>query len=242
MKSVLEKARSVFGSYITSSSERGERTTSGLVELHDVEQQSTVFDRGASDHGASLPKVAENITLEGDEVLFSKNNVLLKYHLKDIALENKEFAHTSNTQSTLTNSPLHCNESTPLKVSLDNHVLVPGFLFITTRGSNFGTTLILNWAPNSSMKVPRVDYAQAAAIETPSSNSATSGCDSSFQHKSLSQYASAISIDLCLMEVIRIFYHVDDKGFIVSGELVLKNKEEEFKVKCMLIGSGFDCG
>lgn len=30
--------------------------------------------------------------------------------------------------------------------------------------------------------------------------------------------------------MIRIFYHMDNKGFIVSGELVVKNKEEEFKV------------
>ena len=47
----------------------------------------------------------------------------------------------------------------------DNQVLVPGYLFVTTRGSNYGTTLILNWAPNSSMRAP------ASASPTPPSPS-----------------------------------------------------------------------
>lgn len=239
MKSVLEKAKNVLGSYV--GGRMTDRSASGQVELDDVEPQAQ------SMRGASIP-MAEDSSLEGDDVLFSKNNVLLKYHLKDVQVDSSYLGNISSsipttnamsatdTMSARTILPPHFDSgSLPLSKSLDNHVLVPGFLFVTTRGCNFGTTLILNWAPNSSMKVPSVHDSQNQTEQSPtmvaSSHSATCGGDS--KHK----FASAISIDLCLMEMIRIFYHVDDKGFIVSGELVLKNKEEEFKVKFVCIPS-----
>ena len=44
---------------------------------------------------------------------------------------------------------------------------------------------------------------------------------------------SSVSIDLGMMEVIRIFYRMDDNAFILSGEMVITSKDRNFKV-CVL--------
>ena len=147
-----------------------------------------------------LSPVEKYITPEEDEVLYSKNNVLLKYPPRRIGGE-----QASSNGGTTDSS---------------NQVLIPGFLFITTRGSNFGSTLLLNWAPNSSMRVPENDT-------TPS----TAAAESNQSHFDLeTPSCSSVSIDLSKMEIIRIFCHKDDDGFVTKGEMVISGKDRNFKV------------
>ena len=145
-----------------------------------------------------LSPVERCTTPEEDEVLYSKNNVLLKYPPRRTGGE-----QTSSNDGTS-----------------GNQVLIPGFLFITTRGSNFGSTLLLNWAPNSSMRVPENDT-------TPSTAAAESD-QSPFDLERPS--CSSVSIDLGKMEIIRIFCHKDDDGFLTKGEMVISGRDRNFKV------------
>ena len=153
------------------------------------------------DRSPSLPPspVERCLTPEEDEVLYRKNNVLLKYPARKMTSEQM---HSDNaTQS-------------------DSQVLIPGFLFITTRGSNFGSTLLLNWAPNSSMRAPGTDGVPA-----------TAEAESCQSHYDLDRPScSSVSIDLGMMEIIRIFYHTDENGFIAKGEMVISSKDRNFKV------------
>lgn len=135
-----------------------------------------------------------------DEVLYRKNNVQLKYP-----------ASARRRDSSRGGSP--------------SDVHIPGFLFITTRGSNFGSTLILNWAPNSSMRVP-------SSESTGGTSSASDASDSGFDAADRPS-CSSVSIDLGLMEIIRIFYHADESGYIISGEMVIRSKDRTFKVCCV---------
>ena len=231
MKSVLEKARAALG-YIRANTERITPVDSPDGRGQGVELQSSASASCSSSGGASLTtscSTVDHVPYEGDDVLFSKNNVFLKYPIKELDGSmvgiNSDFRSTSHPSDNyaLGASPLPQAQNKPL----DNHVLVPGFLFVTTRGSNYGTTLILNWAPNSSMRVPSpVSHGSSAVTSTRGETSY--GGTTCVGHTS--DQISPISIDLCLMEMIRVFYHVDDKGFISSGELVLKNKDENFKV------------
>ncbi len=270
-------------------------------------------------------------TPEQDEVLFSKNNVFLSYP-KRASLKSHDqmrFSTLSFLEASLT--PSHqasdnSNSNSSASGSFqDNQILVPGYLFITTRGSNYGTTLILNWAPNSSMRVPPVssslplhlrpstsinslgsstistltngdtavgstdderereqmamgrtngsritEYTDGDAIVVMETNSrrenpwpvvmATGGgrgggdalgagagrvVEKMGAGVGLSRVGvsgdegllgydrpscSSVSIDLGLMEMIRIFYNTDTNGFIVNGEMVIRSKDRNFKV------------
>ena len=215
MKAAIEKAFSALSSYGRGRRVEGSDGSSAYgQELHRVETQS------GQDYSLTPEElhseVAKN-SLEGDDVLFSKNNVFLKQPLLNLDRNEAKGARPEDWHLAHVESK-----------SLDNHMLIPGFLFVTTRGSNFGTTLILNWAPNSSMRVPGDDDSinQRSKHSTVSSSNLTV-CDDS--------HCNSISIDLCSMEMIRIFYHMDEKGFIVSGELVVKSKAEEFKVNIMCL-------
>ncbi len=213
MKAAIEKALSALSSYGRAQRVEGsEECPVGGQELHRVDNQSVRITRDTGDTSLSpeelYSEIAKN-TIEGDDVLFSKNNIFLKQPLSTLDF-------LCNIGEGASNAEDNGSDKSESK-SLDNHKLIPGFLFVTTRGSNFGTTLILNWAPNSSMKVPKMEDSgnhKLTATEVPGN---------------ISQ-CSSISIDLCSMEIIRIFYHMDEKGFIISGELVVKSKAEEFKV------------
>lgn len=132
-----------------------------------------------------------------DEVLYRKNNVQLKY-------------------------PASARRRDSSRGGSQSDIHIPGFLFITTRGSNFGSTLILNWAPNSSMRVP-------SSESTGGTSSASDASDSGFDAADRPS-CSSVSIDLGLMEIIRIFYHADESGYIISGEMVIRSKDRTFKV------------
>lgn len=270
-------------------------------------------------------------TPEQDEVLFSKNNVFLSYP-KRPSLKAHDLARFSSLETSRTPSPQALpstsnNSNSSASGSFqDNQILVPGYLFITTRGSNYGTTLILNWAPNSSMRVPPVstslplhlrpssstnslgsttistltngdatasstddremdqvasgrtngshitEYAEGDTIVVMATNSRENPSNSwpismatakegggggetlvagtgriekmgagvglsrvgVSAEEALLGYdrpsCSSVSIDLGMMEMIRIFYNTDVNGFIVSGEMVIRSKDRNFKV------------
>lgn len=230
MKAVLEKAMNVIGSYARSSQRReDEQHSDPTVRTTDEEyqppQQVIVHQDVHSPAMSTLRSPGGGAAMEGDDVLFSKNNVLLKHPCYTSLLNQTSRTDIHNLRGSSDASL--CNEMGDLGPnSLDNHVLIPGFLFVTTRGSNFGTTLILNWAPNSSMIVPQGGPIRANA------QSSDSQAETDLPHSKTSMGSCpSISIDLCSMEMIRIFYRMDDSGFIISGELVVKSKEENFKVR-----------
>jgi hypothetical protein len=263
-------------------------------------------------------------TPEQDEVLFSKNNVFLSYP-KRASLKSHDqmrFSTLSSLEASQASDNSNSNSSASGSFQ-DNQILVPGYLFITTRGSNYGTTLILNWAPNSSMRVPPVssslpphlqpstsinslgsstistltngvnstddegereqvamgrtngsritEYTDGDAIVVMETNSRRENPSNSWpiimatgRGDALAAGASAgrvvekmgagvglsrvgvsgdegllgydrpscssVSIDLGLMEMIRIFYNTDANGFIVNGEMVIRSKDRNFKV------------
>lgn len=201
MKSVLEKAINVF-----TRGNDSRRDVAGRSAENEQHLPLAVINQTFHSSFHTALSAASSDAVEGDSMLFSKNNVLLK-HPRQASLLNKPSIGDGES------------EDLELKVSLDNHVLIPGFLFVTTRGSNFGTTLILNWTPNCSMEVPKSE-----------TNNLPVGQSATYKSKSFKQRCTSISIDLCSMEMIRIFYRMDDSGFIISGELVIKSKEENFKV------------
>ena len=172
--------------------------TDGLTPVH-------MHRGGSQDEGSSSrsPSPLEKCpTPDEDEVLYRKNNVQLKYPA----------------------SPRHRTDAATSGGGSQSDIHIPGFLFITTRGSNFGSTLILNWAPNSSMRVPSSENTGGA-----SGASASDSSNSSFDVSGRPS-CSSVSIDLGLMEIIRIFYHTDEGGYVVSGEMVVRSKDRNFKV------------
>ena len=97
------------------------------------------------------PEYPSSIPQE-DDILYSKNNVYLKCEVGTGA-DRQETTPTNLYDNSKSSSPavqsLRVLKGTsPSPTPLDK---VPGFLFIASRGSNYGSTLILNWAPNSSI-------------------------------------------------------------------------------------------
>lgn len=177
-------------------------------------------------HAAS--PTAERIDSHEDDVLFCKNNVFLKYPSQ----RTQSPSDTSNNMSSSSDGSLgeSIGHSIPMKplstpaVSTttkptdqdDDLILIPGYMHISTRGSDFGKTLILNWTPNCHM----TPINGGASLEnTGPSSVSRSSC-------------SSISIDLGQMESIRIFYKCEppEAGIITSGEVVISNKERKFKI------------
>ena len=223
MKAAIEKAVSALSGYGRTRRLEGSEEFGRELRRVETQQPARLSSRDTSLTPDELySEVAKN-TIEGDDILFSKNNIFLKQPLltSEVLCSDSETLCSDSESSAC---KLDDNLDKIENKSLDNHVLIPGFLFVTTRGSNFGTTLILNWAPNSSLKVPMVDDRGSQCPRAGAVAAAAGQCTS-------------VSIDLCSMEMIRIFYHMDEKGFIVSGELVVKSKVEEFKVNkiCMPI-------
>ena len=300
-----------------------------LLVVTQASEINSSFQDGFPPPSPPCTPVERMETPEQDEVLFSKNNVFLSYpkraSLKAHDLTRFSSLETSRTpgsqalQSTNDNSNSNSSASGSFQ---DNQILVPGYLFITTRGSNYGTTLILNWAPNSSMRVPPAstslplhfqpsastnslgnatistlmngdtaagstddkemdqmakdrtngshitEYTEGDAIVVMATNSrenpsnswpiavttgrggdalvagtgrvekvgagvglsrvGVSGEDALLGYDRPS--CSSVSIDLGMMEMIRIFYNTDQNGFIVSGEMVIRSKDRNFKV------------
>lgn len=300
-----------------------------LVVAKASEMHSSSFQDGYTPPSPPCTPVERMETPEQDEVLFSKNNVFLSYP-KRASLKMHDLTRFSSLENSRTPSPQalpsagdNSNSNSSASGSFqDNQILVPGYLFITTRGSNYGTTLILNWAPNSSMRVPPVstslplhlqpsmstnslgsatistltngdqiasstddkerdqvmkertngshitEYTEGDPVVVMSTNSRENPSNSwpvvvtmgrggdalvagttrvekvgagvglsrvgVGSEEALLGYdrpsCSSVSIDLGLMEMIRIFYNTDTNGIIVSGEMVIRSKDRNFKV------------
>ena len=203
-----------------------------------------------------------------DDILYRKNNVYLKCKIgttpttpTGVDPAPAPMSPAVHSLRVLQEASLSPPQSLPASPSEDR---VPGFLFIASRGSNYGSTLILNWAPNSSIIrcSGSIDSNVATASEVTHNELTTSSGserDTHTPHKvpnSSSVFSllspalpfhstpsatptamptsrtehKCVSLDLGEMEVIRVFYHTDDCGHKVSGEMVISSKQTDFWV------------
>lgn len=156
-----------------------------------------------------------------DDVLFRKNNVYLKHSTKTNESLLSSYSSSEGSLMESLSYSKSLSEATPIDtptsapVSIDQVELVPGYMQISTRGTDFGQTLILNWISNYHLanhsSVPLDRGASSAAKPRPHS-----------PH-------SPVSIDLGEMETIRVFYQLADQ-LISSGEVVIINKERKFHI------------
>lgn len=220
MKPFLTKTLDVITFGTLSRRQRGNTT----VESHVQAQQSLstnsfqVPEHEDCENGWSIystSHTSENLETLEDDVLFCKNNVFLKFPGK----RTRSPSNSSNTSSTNSGGSLteSVGHSIPMRslsgsncVSGDNIILIPGYLYISTRGSDFGQTLILNWTPNSiispddSVQSPK----GANPVDKPS--------------------CSSVSIDLGQMESIHVFYQTGSD--VTTGEVVISTRERRYKV------------
>ena len=171
------------------------------IELVKVEESIEIGEVGSWSiyHTSPSPEVLDP---QEDDVLFCKNNIYLKYSLKN---KDTLASSYSSSDSSLIDSLGHPTRSE----GTDQVQLIPGYMQISTRGTDFGQTLILNWTSNSQM------YHLSNQGAVGGSSSTKSSCFSS------------ISIDLGATETVRIFYQLTN-GLISSGELIIINKERKF--------------
>ena len=248
----------------------GVSTAAGLHTPPDCSFSSSSTSPSLRRHPTSLP--------QEDDILYRKNNVYLKCR---IGSASPPEATPTNSGSNLSSSSaavrsLRGLQSTSLTApDQQKEEKVPGFLFIASRGANYGSTLILNWAPNSSI-IKCSDSINSSAVRTEgeaSSDLATSGgserTSNNEAHKEMPQLTSdfsnlghqpsttsststsssssfspsvptpiaatqaepeCVSIDLGEMEIIRIFYHTDETGCKVSGEMVVSSRQTDIWV------------
>ena len=323
---------------LSSDSIDGSEVEHELLVVAKASELNNSFQDGFTTPSPPCTPVERMETPEQDEVLFSKNNVFLSYPkraslkshdlMRFSSLEASQTTPSSSQRLSSTSDNFNSNSSASGSFQ-DNQILVPGYLFITTRGSNYGTTLILNWAPNSSMKVPPVSSSLplhlrpsasanslggSAAISTLTNGDPIISCTNDRERdlgrtngsRNITEYTegdaivvmatnstagenpsnswpiamatggrggdtlvaagagaggrvekvgagvglsrvgvsgedallgydrpscSSVSIDLGMMEMIRIFYNTDKNGFIVSGEMVIRSKDRNFKVR-----------
>ena len=127
--------------------------------------------------------------------------------------------------------------SLPNSTISDSQVPVPGFLFIKTRGSDFGSTLILNWVPNSSL-LKRQQLTVASEGEEPLLSTSRAegrgggggGGGGGGEGGGGRGCAASVSIDLSQTEMIRVFFEesVSKKEVIASGEMVLTSRDRSY--------------
>lgn len=238
---------------------------SGSDEI-EIKESSSVNGAAANSHDRSSqgwsmmsasytppPPHLQHITQE-DDILYRKNNVYLKCEVEARA---KSDSSSSLVASSGSSSPavqsLRLLQQSANSTPQPTEEKVPGFLFIASRGSNYGSTLILNWAPNSTMiqcsgsinshvrttgessnneltsssekELSQREHAVASALtpSTPAYPIHPSSFSQPSEHK-------CVSIDLGDMEMIRVFYHTDNSDSIVSGEMVVSSKQSNFWV------------
>ena len=218
--------------------------------------------RGSQAQGRSLglphtpPPPRLPITQE-DDILYRKNNVYLKYQTG--AKQRSETSSSSSLDGSSSSSSSPAVQSlrmlqgspAPKPKAEQRADKVPGFLFIASRGSNYGSTLILNWAPNSTMIKCSVSINSTVCTAGESSGNELTSSTSSGRSQAGEAAASTalqatslrppspsprtehtcVSIDLGEMEVIRVFYHTEDNSDgMVSGEMVVSSKQTDFWV------------
>jgi hypothetical protein len=149
-----------------------------------------------------------------DDVLYCKNNVFLKCSSKSDGHFTDSY---SSSESSLIESHYRSLQlsgvATPTPPQTSNETLVPGYMQIHTRGSDFGQTLIMNWTPNHHLN---------------------GTADSTAKQRSLiDKNIKPLSLDLGQMRMIHIFYQCSTiDGLIVGGEMVITNRDRKFKIFC----------
>ena len=161
-----------------------------------------------------------------DDVVFCKNNVYLKYPNRKSKLLNGESPSDSSVTSFTSDSitvpeplgsiPMKTLSDSSPQTDQDSNIVIPGYFHISTRGSDFGQTLIMNWSPNQLMS--QGDHRPIH----PLSSSATNKYDK--------PSVASLSIDLSQMESIRIFYQNDPFDPVTGGEVVICTRERRFKI------------
>lgn len=190
-----------------------------VIQLSDQEECAN----GWSIYGSSpSPETFEDTE---DDILFRKNNVYLKYPSRRRALTGDSASSSVSNVSTeavadsfqmrpLSDESKHVSGSPGSQLEeKEGMILVPGYMSVATRGSDFGQTLILNWTPNSVMDK--------------TSGGASGGRPASFPDR---PSCSSVSIDLGQMESIRVFYQLDTHQRISGGEVVISTRERHFKM------------
>ena len=208
------------------------RNSSSLTDPHNAtDGRPSIYSQDYTDHPDSdwtiyseTPSREETESFE-DDVLFCKNNVYLKYPSRRTRSPCGESPSSVDSNGSISSGINEVTESVghsiPLKpISIeppgdkDGMVLIPGYFHISTRGSEFGRVLILNWSPNSLMS--KGDF-----------SSVNGGGNATHEKPS----CSSLSIDLSQMESIKIFYQVDQSKVLTGcGEVVIYTRERRFKV------------
>ena len=184
----------------------------------------------------------EEIHHHEDDVVFRKNNVYLKYPSRKYR-NGESFSDSSAASSNsgggipaesmgghqsipMTTMPGASNSHTQ-SVDQDSNILVPGYFNISTRGSDFGQTLILNWSPNALMsQSDHTSSSLSASLGPGAGLMGTGGSKGGYDKPSV----SSLSIDLSQMESIRVFYKNDPFDPVTGGEVVIQTRDRRFKI------------
>ncbi len=147
MKGAFDRAMSTLGNLTRLNSRRISPDERGPDSGHELHCVQNVTD----------PLSTYEHSMEADDFLFRKNNVLLKCPKEATKDMPNPVGAVCHTDECMVHEDMPCTcTCVPVNDSMDKNSLVPGFFFVTTRGSDFGSTLILNWAPNSSMVTPDI--------------------------------------------------------------------------------------
>ena len=226
---------------------RDEADEGSCQEMSSIDGRQTHShpSRGSSMAHSYTPPPDLPISTE-DDILYRKNNVYLKCRM-----ESSRGPHTTTPAMPYSVSAPSLPSSRTVSTSAVRHQAstdqqygeVPGFLFIASRGSNYGSTLILNWAPNSTMIHSNSGSinsrlrttGQGSDSETSSSGESNGSSEMgrvTVQPVTTQQGVEqrCVSIDLGTMEIVRVFYHLDENGCITSGEMVVTSKQRNFWV------------
>jgi len=223
--------------------------------VSDVEVVESTREKSEIEHRNSSSPIAESHSdivssnysfdneaqIDPDGVLFSKSGVCFKYPAgSSLSLSNRSIPDK-------------------IKPEMDGHISVPGYLFIASRGSNFGTTLILNWVSTPALTNDTIKAKQCPSLlekshsisdsqiswqdfqenENSHSSSVASSHDFSGPLMQAPKWSEAsenlafsVSIDLFTTEVIRIFYRKDNER-LTTGEVVIKCDDQVIKVSLL---------
>lgn len=177
----------------------------------------------------------EDIDTDDDNVVYCKNNVMLKVPNRRSKLlssgspgnfmDMKRNSSPPDQPIPMRNLPPSASSNTLHGSSYhdDNTLLIPGYFHISTRGSNFGQVLILNWRSNASMTGTSTRPSPPRMGLGLSLGGATGGGASSHRNDK-----NSVSIDLSQVESIKIFYQDEEGG--VSGEVVICTRDRNFKM------------
>lgn len=179
-----------------------------------------------------------------DDVIFCKNNVCRRIARASTPSPNASFTYTSSSEYDPQSFKLKELETTPSSLTSsvttamheeeEEEEEIEGYMYICTRGSDFGQTLILNWTPNNSMTnhsriqsggtdPTQGDYSKPNPSETGAARGGACSRDrTEREHDSL-------SLDLGRMESIRILYRYESPTAGISGgEVIIYSQERKY--------------